>query len=218
MSSGKVNDELERSPKWRARLEEIIDVSAPIFARNGYHATGIAELCAANGLGKGALYHYIGSKEDLLTAIHVRVMVEVLRRADRVLELEDSPSAQLRMLGEELLDVIARHPDHVWVLLHEYPALTGERAERCRKQRQEYDRRVEMVIQAGIEVGEFRDVDPVLVSRAWIGMHNYTSFSMRINEPMSARDLAKPFADIFILGIANPLTAKNEAESPQGAE
>ena len=49
----------------------------------GYHATGITELCDANDLGKGALYHYIGSKEELLAAIHDRVMDEVMLGADR---------------------------------------------------------------------------------------------------------------------------------------
>ena len=47
-----------------------------LFTRCGYHATGIAELCEVNGLGKGAFYHYIKSKEELLAAIHDRVMDE----------------------------------------------------------------------------------------------------------------------------------------------
>ena len=34
---------------------------------------------------------------------------------------------------EELLDVIHRYPDHVWVFLHEFPALTGERAQQFRE-------------------------------------------------------------------------------------
>ena len=63
-----------RRAKWQARRESIIDASAPVFARRGYHATGIMDLCAANDLGKGALYHYIGSKEELLAAIHDRVI------------------------------------------------------------------------------------------------------------------------------------------------
>ncbi len=100
-----------------------------VFARRGYHATGITELCAANDLGKGALYHYIGSKEELLAAIHDRVMDEVMLGADRVAEAGGSPPQQLAMLGDELLDVIHRYPDHVWVFLHEFPALTGERAD-----------------------------------------------------------------------------------------
>ena len=71
-----------RNPKWQARRQAIIDTSAPLFARNGYHATGITELCDANDLGKGALYHYIGSKEELLAAIHDRVMDEVMLGAE----------------------------------------------------------------------------------------------------------------------------------------
>ena len=78
------------------------------------------------------------------------------------------------MLGDELLDVIHRYPDHVWVFLHEFPALTGERADRFRSRRREYERRVEEVLRAGVESGEFRDIDPWLTARAWLGMHNYT--------------------------------------------
>ena len=197
-------DERRRSPKWQARRQAIIDTSAPVFARRGYHATSTAELCAANGLGKGALYHYIGSKEELLAAIHDRVMDEVMVGADRVIQAGGSPSAQLAMLGDELLDVIHRYPDHVWVFLHEFPALTGERADQFRERRREYERRVEAVLQAGVESGEFRDLDPRLSAMAWLGMHNYTYLWLKPGGRLSARDVAKPFAEIFMRGIENP--------------
>src|SRR6476660_3578189 len=156
-----------RRPNWEARRQEIVDTSAVVFARRGYHATGIAELCDATELGKGTLYHYIGSKEELLAAIHDRVMDEVMAGADRVASTGGAPSAQLSMLGDELLDVIHRYPDHVWVFLHEFPALTGERAERFRVRRREYESRVEQVLQEGIDAGEFRAVDPRLTAMAW---------------------------------------------------
>jgi len=203
------SDVSRRNPKWQARREAIIDTSARLFARQGYHATGINELCDANDLGKGALYHYIGSKEGLLAAIHDRVMDEVMRGADRVAEAGGSPSAQLEMLGDELLDVIHRYPDHVWVFLHEFPALTGERASTFRGRRQAYERRVESILRAGVELGEFRDLDPWLTARAWLGMHNYTYLWLRPGQRLTARDVAKPFAEIFIRGIQS---------APQGAE
>src|SRR4051794_25081381 len=190
-----------RSAKWLARREAIVDTSARVIARRGYHATGLTELCAANDLGKGALYHYIGSKEELLGAIHDRVMDEVMQGADRVADAGGSPSTQLAMLGDELLDVIHRYPDHVWVFLHEFPALTGERAEQFRLRRREYERRVEGVLQAGIDAGEFRALDPWLTARAWLGMHNYTYLWLKAGGSVSARDVAEPFADIFIRGI-----------------
>jgi len=205
MTSTRVNEaapEPRRSEKWRARRDEIVDTSATVFARSGYHATGITELCEVNGFGKGAFYYYIGSKEELLAAIHDRVMDEVLAGATRVTDAGGTPSAQLERLGEELLDVIHRYPDHVWVFLHDFPALTGERAERFRSRRREYERAVEQVLRAGIKAGEFRKVDPWLTARAWLGMHNYTYLWLRPGGRLSARDAAKPFADIFLHGIA----------------
>ena len=208
MPRADASDVSRRSPKWQARRETIIDTSARLFAEQGYHATGINELCDANDLGKGALYHYIGSKEGLLAAIHDRVMDEVKRGAERVAEGGGAPSAQLAMLGDELLDVIHRYPDHVWVFLHEFRALTGERAATFRERRQAYERRVEGVLRAGVESGEFRDLDPWLTARAWLGMHNYTYLWLRPGQRLTARDVAKPFAEIFIRGIQS---------APQGA-
>ena len=196
--------ETRRSPKWEARREAIIDTSARVFARRGYHATGITELCEANDLGKGALYHYIGSKEALLAAIHDRVMDEVLLGASRVAAAGGSPPEQLSRLGDELLDVIHRYPDHVWVFLHEFPALTGERAATFRERRREYERSVEAVLRAGVKSGDFRDIDPWLTARAWLGMHNYTYLWLKAGGRLSARDVAKPFADIFLHGIVRP--------------
>jgi len=191
-----------RSEKWTARREAIVDTSAHVFAQQGYHATGIVELCEVNGLGKGAFYHYIGSKEELLAAIHDRVMDEVMLGADRVAGSDGAPAEQLARLGDELLDVIHRYPDHVWVFLHEFPALTEERAETFRVRRREYERRVEAVLQAGVDAGEFRDVDPRLTAMAWLGMHNYTYLWLKVDGRLTARDVAKPFADIFLRGIS----------------
>ena len=201
MSTAASKDEPRRSAKWVQRRADIVDTSAHVIARRGYHATGIAELCDANGLGKGAFYHYIGSKEELLAGIHDRVMDEVMVGADRVAAAGGSPSEQLTMLGDELLDVINRYPDHVWVFLHEFPALTDDRAEQFRIRRRGYERRIEDVLRAGIKAGEFRKVDVHLTAMAWLGMHNYTYLWLRPGGRLTAGTIAKPFADIFLRGI-----------------
>ncbi|MDA8047984.1 MAG: TetR/AcrR family transcriptional regulator [Actinomycetota bacterium] len=200
--SREVGGEARRSTKWELRRQAIVDTSARVFAQQGYHATGVTELCAANDLGKGALYHYIGSKEELLAAIHDRVMDEVMAGAERVADTGGSPTGQLARLGEELLDVIHRYPDHVWVFLHEFPALTGERAERFRVRRREYEKRVEDVLRAGVESAEFRHIDPWITARAWLGMHNYTYLWLRPGGRLTAHSVAQPFSQIFMQGIA----------------
>jgi AcrR family transcriptional regulator len=192
----------KRSAKWEARRQEIIDTSARVFAQSGFHATSTAELCEANGIGKGALYYYIGSKELLLVAIHDRVMDEVLAGADRVEAAGGTAPEQLAALGEELLKVIFRYPDHVWVFLHEFPALSGENVESFRKRRREYEKSVERVLELGLASGEFRTLDVRTTTRAWLGMHNYTYIWLHTGaRGTTARELAKEYAGIFIRGI-----------------
>ena len=213
--SAQANGEPRRSQKWESRREAIIDTSARLFARQGYHATGIMELCTANDLGKGALYHYIVSKEELLAAIHDRVMDEVMVGATRAVEAGGSPTQQLVLPGSELLDVIHRYPDHVWVFLHEFPALTGARAERFRSRRREYEACVERVLRARITSGEFRDAEPWLTARAWLGMHNYTYLWLKPGGRLDARSVAQPFADIFMRGIAtSPAGSRGSVTGP----
>ena len=203
MPKPKAKDEHSRSARWHGRRQAIIDLSAKVFAERGYHNTSTIELCEATGLGKGALYYYIGSKEQLLAAIHDRVMDEVMLGADRAALAGGSPPDQLAMLGEELLVVIVRYPDHVWVFLHEFPALTGEYAEQFRKRRHEYERRVEGVFEAGADSGDFRQLDPRLAARAWLGMHNYTYLWLKAGGRLSAKQVAASFADIFVRGITS---------------
>jgi TetR/AcrR family transcriptional regulator, cholesterol catabolism regulator len=202
MPATRAKDKQGKSAKWQARRHEIVDVSAKVFAERGYHATSTMELCEANDIGKGALYYYIGSKEQLLAAIHDRVMDEVMLGAERVSLAGGSPPEQLAMLGEELLDVIFRFPDQVGVFRHDFPALTGANADMFRRRRRAYEQRVEDVLKQGVESGDFRPLDTRLAVTAWLGMHNYTYLSLRAGGHFSVKEVAKSFAEIFVWGMA----------------
>lgn len=193
--------EPRRSDKWLRRRDEIIDRSAKVFAQHGFHATSTTELCEANDLGKGALYYYIGSKEELVTAIIDRVMDEVLDGAERVASSDGSPAQKMRALGHEYLEMITRYPDHVWVFLHEFTALTGENATALRERRRAFEDIVEAVLEEGAKSGSFIPLDARLTARAWLGMHNYTYLWLRPAGELSAADVADHFADIFLQGM-----------------
>lgn len=201
-SVGGATSKHRHGPKWHRRREEIIDLSASLIAQRGYHATSTNELCAANDLGKGALYYYIGSKEELLAAIHDRVMDEVLAGAEAVDAGEGSPADKLTRLGASLLDVIRRYPDHVWVFLHEFPALTGDNAVQFRARRRTYEHLVERQLEAGVAAGQFRPLDTGLTARAWLGMHNYTYLWLRPDGALSAAEIAERYSDLFLRGIS----------------
>ena len=52
----------QRSEETRAH---ILQAAQKLFAQNGYDATGVAEICTAAGVSKGAFYHHFPTKQVL---------------------------------------------------------------------------------------------------------------------------------------------------------
>jgi AcrR family transcriptional regulator len=51
-----------RSVETRKR---ILTASLRLFAARGFNATGVAEICSACGVSKGAFYHHFASKQTV---------------------------------------------------------------------------------------------------------------------------------------------------------
>ncbi len=49
--------------------EQLLANAAQLFADHGYDATGVAEICKATGVSKGAFYHHFPSKHTLFMAL-----------------------------------------------------------------------------------------------------------------------------------------------------
>jgi TetR/AcrR family transcriptional regulator, repressor for uid operon len=55
--------------KLEARRREILDAAQACFEQKGFHATTMAEICAAAGISPGGLYRYFPSKEAIIGAM-----------------------------------------------------------------------------------------------------------------------------------------------------
>jgi TetR/AcrR family transcriptional regulator, cholesterol catabolism regulator len=194
----------QRGQRWHDRRTSIVDAAAKLFAERGYDATGTAELCAAVGLGKGSLYYYVESKENLLYLIHERVMNQVLDLVTRIAELDQPAAERLRLLGQEQISVIATYPDHVWVFLHEHKALKGERALAFASSRRQYEKQLERILSDGVAAGEFVISDVRVAALAWLGMHNYTYLWYEPTKKMTVERLADEYYRLFVDGIRAP--------------
>jgi len=77
--------------------ERILSAAMAEFARHGYDATGVAEICAAAGVTKGAFYHHFASKQ----ALFLELLGAWLRTLDEQLQTANvtAASVPLRMQG-----------------------------------------------------------------------------------------------------------------------
>jgi AcrR family transcriptional regulator len=191
------------SERYEGRLEDIIDQAAVLFAERGYAAVGVTELGEAAGLGRGALYYYIGSKEYLLVAIQNRVLEPLLAQATAILEIEARPVARLRLLSEALLSIILTRVDHIRVYEHDYVHLTGQNRKRVLNQRREFEGIVQGLLEQAMADGSLRDLDPHLAALQFLNLHNHTyQWARTASRRWNAPELSREYCQTLFHGMA----------------
>ncbi|GLY38908.1 TetR family transcriptional regulator [Amycolatopsis sp. NBRC 101858] len=188
-------------PGYEIKRQEIIDRSAALFAQKGYAATGIAEIGEVCELARGALYYYIGSKENLLVEIQNRVMRPLLQSARRIVALDDDPVFRLRMLSHSLLENILARLDHIWVYEHDYRNLRGANRARLLRQRREFETLVEGLLAEAMDAGQFRKMDPHLATLQFLNLHNHTYQWVKPGGQWDAAYLSAEYCATLISGF-----------------
>ena len=84
--------------------EHLIDVGVELMHRNGYNATGLAEILKSADVPKGSFYHHFASKEEFATAALERYVAREAEHAAAVLsDTRVSPMKRLRRYFSELI-------------------------------------------------------------------------------------------------------------------
>lgn len=138
-----------------ARVRE---AAVRLFARRGFAATGLRDLAAEADLTAAGLYHYIGTKEDLLVEI-MRSTTEPLLDAAVNLPAERPPEWRLAALVEAHVWVHGARPLACLVSDTELRALHGERRARVLELRDAYEERWRQVVGDGQRRGRFEVPD-----------------------------------------------------------
>lgn len=90
-----------RAPRLPAeeRRNQILDVAIQVFARNGYAATGTADIATAAGVGEPTIYRYFDSKQDLYLEALQRSGDEVMANWRRIAAENADPVSALLLIG-----------------------------------------------------------------------------------------------------------------------
>jgi AcrR family transcriptional regulator len=192
-----------RAADGESTKDRIIRCTTELFARQGYHATGVQEISETVGLGRGALYHHIGSKERLLYVISMSLVEEMLERATQVLDLDLSPETKIRTLGRELLCNLAEHRSGWRVSLYESRALSQPLRDDVLRARDQYEQLWSTVLAEGAAQGVFRPAPP-LVLRGILGLLNSTFLWLDPQGPTRPNDVADIYLDLLFDGLRAP--------------
>lgn len=137
--------------------ERILRQSLQLFARKGYDATSVREICEAAGLAKPTLYHFFGSKEGVYRALVDGSLEDFRRQILRVLAGDDAAQQRLKRVSRLHFASVRAQSElmrFIFSLIHnppssapktDFPRFYGEMVEAIAK-----------VVDQGVRGGEFR--------------------------------------------------------------
>jgi TetR/AcrR family transcriptional repressor of nem operon len=90
----------------KSTRDHLIDVGLGLMHRDGYNATGLADILKAADVPKGSFYHHFGSKEDFAVAALERYGMRAREHAAAVLnDITTPPVQRLRHYFSDLLKI-----------------------------------------------------------------------------------------------------------------
>ena len=116
--------------------EEILDAAAELFTRHGYTGTSTRMIAEAVGIRQASMYHYFGTKDDILATLLETTVVASLDRARVLLDGDGPALARLLELARFDVDQLAQSR---WNLgaLYLLPEVADQRFVEFRSARQE---------------------------------------------------------------------------------
>lgn len=175
----------------------VSEAAVRLFARKGFAATGIRELAVEAGLTPAALYHYMGTKEDLLLDIMHSCLDPLLAAGSEIAGQSASPDVRLAELTEMHVWLHASQPLRAMVADTELRSLTSE-AEAILALRDDYERMWAALLEEGAEDGCFHIVDKRVTAIALLEMCSAVAHWYRPGGRLGLEQLCELHADLAL--------------------
>jgi AcrR family transcriptional regulator len=145
------------------KRRQIISTAAGMFAAQPYHKVRLDDVATTAGVGKGTLYVYFQSKEELYFTIIYEGVGYLLERLKTQLAVDHSCAMhRLRTIVSELVDFNFQYPQFFEVIRS---VGLPKNVAQWDAQREQLFELIEQTIRAGVAAAEMRDAHPKLTAR-----------------------------------------------------
>ena len=184
--------------------ERLLRAATRLFAAKGYAATTVRDILREAGVTAPVLYYHFGNKEGVFLALAREGVGRVEAALQQALEREGAAAERVRNFCHAMAAVRRQYVDVAWVV----DAILSGPPEAAphfdfRELAVHTVRQLADLIHAGIESGEFRDVDPLQAALALSGAVEITARA-RVYEPLiaNAEEQLDGMLSVILAGLA----------------
>lgn len=103
---GGIANREDRKDSIAEKRNRIFDAAIKVFAREGFHGATIDKIASASGMGKGSIYRYFKSKEDLLEELLKAKFADIVNRINKICSTDSNVLEQAREMIESWISFI----------------------------------------------------------------------------------------------------------------
>jgi AcrR family transcriptional regulator len=116
------------------KRSRLVEAARAVFAEKGYASTRVADIAERAAVGKGTVYEYFSSKEELLFAVFESINAQISTRIDSAFAAGGSSEQQLHNLLRLAAEVTSEQVDLQPVILDFWAASRGKEFEEAYRQ------------------------------------------------------------------------------------
>jgi AcrR family transcriptional regulator len=191
-----------------AKRQPIIEAAVQVFAEKGYAGAVVADIARRANIGKGTIYEYFASKEDLFFAVFQWYLERTNEAVSGSLAPpEPSAARRLEALSRAVMALWVEIKD-TYALVMEFWAASSSAAQRerfkeaFREAYRQFRQRLTALIGEGIASGEFDPgVDPEAVAASMVGAWDALLLQAWFEEAFDPQETAATFLQVVLKGM-----------------
>jgi AcrR family transcriptional regulator len=185
------------------RRAEILQAAFEAFAEHGYDRTTMDDIVRRSGLSKGTLYWHFKNKRDLFLAVVNMAMDQMASGFGSLLQ-EDRPVAdRIREAFDQAAVFFVENKNWIGLLVDAFfqSYKNAEAQEIMREAYEHFIQMITVVIEQGIERGEFRPVDPRQIAVVLMGGGDGITFYTLFEPNWDAQTALNTFVNLILRGL-----------------
>jgi AcrR family transcriptional regulator len=181
---------------------QIIEEATRLFADRGFAGTSLQDIAEASGLTRPALYHYFGSKDDLLFRLVSELAEGPAEQLEQILvRTETSASERLRQMAFAVAFQQASHPARFRLMVRSENELPEKLSTAYAQARRRVLHAFSSVIREGVSTGELRPVDPRTAALGIIGLCNWVAWWHHPEGERAETAVAESLAEMAVASV-----------------
>ncbi|KAA9148549.1 TetR/AcrR family transcriptional regulator [Amycolatopsis acidicola] len=180
----------------------LLAAATKLFARKGFDRASVQEIVAAAGVTKGAMYHYFGSKDDLLSEIYGRVLRLQTEQLEKVAASGEPVADRLRQAARDVVVSTIGNLDDTKIFQQSIHLLAPDKRKAVRASRRHYHEQFRALVEEGQRDGVFRADTPAdIVVDFYFGSVHHLGTWYRADGKLSAAQVGERYADLLLTSL-----------------